>query len=155
MIYSFSAEKEETFPLKWLFSQEEKIIPLRSSPWREPRSNSQSSWDSWSQGPGIDLEWVSLCPCRRQACQMVKAIYHLHFLRGSAITKPCWFLELREAYGGFPRVLIFIQAAICSQDWPSTFRSLFLQNLAIPNILAQTQWFPNTLDLLQHYIYAF
>lgn len=50
MIYSSNAEKkEETFPPEYLFSQEEKRIPLRSPPPWEPRSNSQYSWDSGSQ----------------------------------------------------------------------------------------------------------
>lgn len=113
-----------------------KIIPLRNPPPGEPRSNSQPSWDSWSPCrawciSGMDL---ALCPWRRQACQMIKAIYHLHSLKASDVMKPLWFLELREVCDGFPRILIFIQAAICNQHWPSTFIWSFLQTSCYSNI---------------------
>lgn len=53
---------------------------------------------------------------------------HLHSLRGNDIIKPCWFLKCIEGCDGLPRIPVFFQTSICSQAWPSTFRSSFLQS---------------------------
>lgn len=150
-------KKKKHFLLSISLVKKKKRIPLISPPPGEspgpiPRileipGLRSRSWNRF----GMDFT----SSLRRQACQMIKATYHLHPLGGSDVIKPCWFLELREVEGGLPRITIFMQAAFCGQDWPSTCRSPFLQNLAIPNTQAQTQWFPNTLDLLQHCFYAF
>lgn len=114
-------QKKKRYFLLHVSLAKTKIIPLRNPPPGEPRSNSQPSWDSWSQcrawcTSGMDL---TLCPWRRQACQMIKAIYHLHSLKASDVMKPLWFLELREVCDGFPRILFsFRQPSATNTDHP-------------------------------------